>query len=58
MLDFLHTIILFPYSIGKYIFSLAVYWFGISYIAQSESFLNFTEYCEQKWVDWVKNRQK
>ena len=58
MIDFLHSVILFPYSIGKYIFSIAAYWFGINFLLQSDSFLAFTEYCEQRWNDWIKRKQK
>jgi|TARA_R110000851_G_scaffold130285_1_gene263826 hypothetical protein len=56
MLDVLNSIILFPYSIGKYIFSVAAYWFGINYALQSDAFIAFTEYCEQRWNDWVKKK--
>lgn len=58
MIDFLHQTILFPYSVGKYIFSIGVYWFGIHFLIQSDWFLAFTEYCEQRWHDWVKKKQK
>lgn len=56
MIDFLHQVLLFPYSIGKYVFSLAAYWFVLSYSFQSDTFIAFTEYCERKWVDWVKRK--
>lgn len=56
MLDLLNSIVLFPYSIGKYIFSLAAYWFGINFALQSDAFIAFTEYCEQRWNDWVKKK--
>ena len=31
-------------------------WFGINYALQSDAFIAFTEYCEQRWNDWVKKK--
>jgi len=58
MIEFLNNTILFPWYIGKYIFSLGAYWFGISFLLNTDAFIAFTEYLEERWNHWIKRKQK
>lgn len=57
MLVFLNNVLLFPWFIGKYIFSLGMYWFLIGYLFNTDAFIAFTEYLEERWNYWVKKMQ-
>jgi len=56
VLNFLNEVILLPWSVGKYLFSFAVYWYTVNYTMNTNAFLAFTEYVEQRWNDWVKKK--